>query len=263
MIIVGEKLNSSIPKTLEALNHNDKNYLIELIKTQFEAGANYLYINTTLCVDDELTKMLELVNLVYEYSGCGIMIESTSSEIIKAAVCAAKRRPVIINSLSLTGNTEELLPILKETGASIVALPIDQDGIPNTLYHRIGNAKQLIDQLLEFGISPSKIYMDVLADSVATSSDNAMLALHTIWEIKKLFPQIKTICRLSQVSFGLPEPDHINTAFLAMAAAYRLDSIIMDITSPCMQTALYASLCVAGKDDYCMNYVGHIEDLTF
>lgn len=261
MIIVGEKLNSSLPKTLEALNHNDKNYLIELIKTQFEAGANYLYINTSLCGEDELQKAVELVSLTHEYSGCGIMIDSISPDVIKAAIVAAKRRPIIVKSVDLTNRADSILPIVKEAGISIVACPIDQDGIPNTLYHRVGNTKHLIDKILGHGISPSKLYIDVLAESLSASSDHAMLALHTLWEIKKLFPSVKTICNLSDISFGLPEPEYINSAFLAMAAAYKLDSAILDITLPTIQKSLYASLAVAGKDDYCMTYISHIKDL--
>lgn len=261
MIIIGEKLNSSIPKTFTALTNNDTDYLVGLIKAQAEAGAHYLDINTSICGKDELAKMLELISLVLEHSECGIMIDSASPDIIKSSIGAVGDRPTIINSVTLADRIDELLPVIKATGASVVALPIDAEGIPNTVDMRVANTELLINKITEYGISIDKIFIDVLAEALAVGNDNAMLTVRTISEIKKLFPSVKTTCGLSNISFGLPKRMNINSAFLSIAISHGLDSAIMDIISPTMQLSLATALALAGKDDYCMDYITAIRSM--
>ena len=157
MIIIGEKLNSSIPKTLEAIKEEDKEYLLSLITSQENNGADYLDINTAIC-EEELDKMLWLIDLVMEHSQCGIMIDSPSVSVVKEAVKRAAGRKVIINSVTLIERIDELLPLIKETGASVVGLPMDEDGIPDTVEKRVANALRLIEKISAFGI-PQKIYL--------------------------------------------------------------------------------------------------------
>jgi 5-methyltetrahydrofolate--homocysteine methyltransferase len=112
MIIIGEKLNSSIPKTLTAFTSNDEVTVVELIKAQEQFGAQYLDINTSICKGEEKEKMEWVIRLMLEHSTCGIMLDSPSPELIKEVIGQVKGRPVIINSITLSERFEELVPVL-------------------------------------------------------------------------------------------------------------------------------------------------------
>ena len=258
MIIIGEKLNSSIKSTLQALKDGDEAYIVSLIESQAEHGAQYLDVNTAICEEQELEKMLWVIGLIKKHSDCGIMIDSPSPEVVKAALPAADGRPVMINSVTLTQRMQELKDVIRETGAGIVALPIDDAGIPETVESRLKNSELLVEKLTGYGIAEDKIFIDVLAQAVAVGSENAQITLKTLRQFKEKHPNIQTICGLSNISFGLPERIHINCAFLSAAIMDGLDSAILNIDSLGIRDCLNAALAVAGKDEYCIEYLGYI-----
>jgi cobalamin-dependent methionine synthase I len=257
MMIIGEKLNTSIPKTQTAVAARDLEYLTGLIHSQVECGADFLDINTAVGVDNELESLTWLVNLVMEHSKVGIMLDSPSPEVISNVIGIIKDRPVIVNSVTLADRLE-LLPVIRDTGARVVGLPIDEDGIPDSAARRCDNAARLIEKITQSGIPAEKILIDVLAESLAIADQNLMTVLQTIPLVKKMNPEVKTVCGVSNVSFGLPQRININCAFLVAAAAAGLDAAILDITSPTVKTCLISSLAVAGKDEYCLRYISHI-----
>ncbi len=255
MIIIGEKLNSSIPKTLQAMRSKDEDYILNLIKSQDEAGADYLDINTAICGQEELQTMEWVVKLALENSKCGIMLDSPSPEVILRTIPKIGDRKLIVNSVSLNERLEALLPTVVETQCGIVALPIGQSGMPKNFDEKFVNAKRLIDILSAAGVSHSNIYLDILAEALATDDASGPVAMETIKAIKTTFPDVHVTCGLSNVSFGLPKRVNLNNAFLASAIFAGLDSVIIDITNASTKHALYASLVVAGKDEYCMDYL--------
>lgn len=260
MIIIGEKLNTSIPKTLEAVQNKDEKAIVTLIRAQQEAGADYQDVNTAVG-GDELADMQWLSRLVLAHSHGGIMLDSPSPEVIETVIKLTEGRPVIVNSVTLSDRLS-LLPVIRESGASVVALPMDEDGIPHTARGRAEKAKRLADKIVAAGIPPEKIFMDVLAESVAAADDSLMTALAAIPLVGAIDPGVKTICGVSNVSFGLPRRVNINTAFLCAAVAQGLGSAILDITSPAMKTALLSALAVSGQDEYCLNYISHIRSMN-
>lgn len=257
MILIGEKLNTSIPKTQTAVAGRDTDYLINLIETQVEAGADYLDINTAAGVEDELESMKWLTKLALDHSQAGIMLDSPSPEVISEAIQMVQGRPVIVNSVTLASRLE-LLPLIRETGSCVVALPIDDGGIPDTAQSRADNAGHLLDKITQAGIPPEKIFIDVLAESLAVSDLNLMRSIETILAIRSRFPGLKTVCGVSNVSFGLPKRININTAFLSAAVVAGLSAAILDVTSPTIKSALLSSLAVAGLDEYCLNYIAYM-----
>jgi len=258
MIVIGEKLNTSIPKTLEAVQSRDEKTLIALICAQEEAGADFQDVNTAVG-GGELESMRWLSGLVLAHSKGGIMLDSPSPDIIEDAIKTVGGRPVIVNSVTLSQRLS-LLPVVREAGASVVGLPMDEDGIPSTPEGRAEKAKRLVGKITEAGIPPENIYLDVLAESVAVADGNLVTALRTIPLIGAT--GIKTICGVSNVSFGLPRRININCAFLSAAVASGLSGAILDITSPAVKTALLSSLAVAGQDEYCLDYIAHIRNMN-
>ncbi len=261
MMIVGEKLNSSIPATLSALDARDEAAVIGMIKAQEEAGADYLDINTALCAQGEQEAMLWVTGLAMEHSNCGIMLDSPSPQVIKEAAALIKDRPLIFNSVTLNERYEEVLPLALEYGAGVVGLPIDQNGIPEDAESRTQNALRLVQLITDYGLRQEQIYIDVLAQAVSVGNENALSALQTVEKLKAFCPRVRSICGLSNVSFGLPGRVNINCAFLSAAVYMGLDSAILDITSPAIRKTLAAARAVSGQDDYCLEYIGVIRQM--
>jgi cobalamin-dependent methionine synthase I len=260
LIIVGEKLNSSVPKTLEALNKRDEKYIIEMIKAQSECGADYMDVNTALTGEKEMENMLWVMSLVIEHSKCKIMLDSPNPQILIDCIDKAKGRQVIINSITLEDRFNSLIDVAKSHNAEIVCLPISSKKIPETSEERILGAEKIVEKLTQKGIQKKNIYIDVLSEAIATNENAGKVMLDTIKQIKTMDTSIKTICGLSNVSFGLPKRALLNGTFLSMAMAQGLDSAILDITSPTILKTLSASNAILGNDEYCLEYIQYCRE---
>lgn len=260
MIIVGEKLNSSIPKTLEALNTWDTKTLLSLIEFQELEGAQYLDLNTAMCAQREQELLIQLVNLVQKHSSCGIMLDSTSPQVLRAAAAHVKGRPLIFNSLTLSERFEPVCQLAREYAAGVVALPIDT-AMPHELTARCNAVDTLIARLRENGIPDENIYLDALVETLATDAESARCTLDTIRYTREHYPQVHCICGVSNISFGLPKRALINSTFLNMAVYCGLDSAILDPTSISIQDTLAAAAAVCGQDEYCMEYITYIREM--
>lgn len=259
MIRISEKLNSSIPSVLTALQQKDEAFLIDLIQKQEAAQAEYIDINTAVLQEKELETMLYVIGLVQKYSKMGIMIDSPDAKVIEAAVEAISDRKIIINSVTLTARIEELTPLLQShPEIMVVGLPIPQSGIPQIARERVDCAKELISKLKAKGISEERIFIDVIVEAISVGDKNALVVLDTLRLLKQECPEVMTTGGFSNVSFGLPKRMVLNTAFLAMAMYAGLDSAIMDVASDSMRKAYRAINALLGQDEYCMDYIDEI-----
>ena len=254
MLIIGEKLNSSIPSVKKLMDANDTEGLIALIEKQRDAGAEYLDVNTALC-ENEAEMMKQIISLIIARTSCGIVLDSPDPRIILDAIPLCGDRPVIVNSVTPTDRFDALVPALanKYPSVGVVALPIDvedRDALD-----------AFIQRLTDAGISPDRIYMDLLIESVATNDIAGKHALDTLVYIKHSYPALKTTCGLSNIAFGLPSRHTVNTAFFALASALGLDSAIMDPTAPSMRKTISAIRLLSGEDEYCMDYITCIQEL--
>jgi 5-methyltetrahydrofolate--homocysteine methyltransferase len=259
MIIIGEKLNSSIPKTLNALKNHDEGYIIRLIKKQ--ASADYIDINTALNGENETENMLWLIQLVVEHSSCGLMLDSPNLNVFARCLRHTQGRRCIINSITADEKYEEVIDLAKEYGTGLVCLPMKGSTIPSLPEERLENAAELVQKLRKAGIGDPDIYMDVLAEAAATNDQAAAVTIKTIRLVKKHFPQIKTICGLSNISYGLPGRVNMNAVFLAMVLQAGLDSAIVDITNEAIRYTIFAANALLGKDEYCMAYIGYMRGM--
>ena len=260
MLIIGEKLNSSIPKTLEALNQNDEAYIIELIKRQADCGADYLDVNTALTGESEVEKMLWVIGLVLEHTSCGIMLDSPNPDVLAQCITKTGGRKVIVNSITLEEKYDALIQTIADHGAGVVCLPLMEKSIPENAPDRLANAEAIIQKLTSANIPHDRIYIDVLAEAIATNEQAGVTALGTIRLLKQNFPAVNTICGLSNVSFGLPGRAVLNHIFLAMAMQNGLSSAIMDNTSLQIRQAIAASNALLGNDEYCLDYISHYRE---
>lgn len=257
MILIGEKLNSSIPSALAMLESRDEAAVTALIKKQADAGAAYLDINASVCAD-ECGTLLWAIGLIRKHCGCGIMIDTADTDVMAQAARAASGRELILNSTTIDERFDAVTALAKETGASLVALPISLESTAATSEERRAAIDTLVAKLRAAGIPDSRVFLDVLAETLATNGENARMTIDCISHVAAAYPEIKTTCGLSNISFGLPRRALINGAFLTAAVYAGLSSAILDPCSPSLRDALAAALVVAGQDDFCMNYITYL-----
>ena len=255
MLIVGEKLNSSLKGIEEAVRKRDGLFIQNLAKRQIEAGANALDVNvgTSLASEDE--DMRWMVKTIQQVVDCPLLIDSPNPRALRAGLEECKGR-VIINSITAERERMgKILPLAVEFKCGIVALTMDEKGIPKGVEERMKIAKSLISILTRKGISLSDIYIDPMVTSIATESSSAKVTFETTRRIMSSFKGIHTICGLSNISFGLPKRRLLNQTFFVMAICSGMDSFILDPLDRRLMSLLVASRALLGEDEYCADYI--------
>ena len=260
MIIIGEKINSSIPSMFEAIKNTDSEHIKKITQLQIDCGADYIDINAGL-FEDEIEKLSYLLEAVLPLSPKGIAIDSTNPKTIEAVLKQVSGPKVIINSISLQkARLAGILPLIKAYNVGVVALPLDDICTPKNADERVLLAEKLIDVFTKEGLALDYIYLDIIAETLSSSASSGREALLATATLRKKYPEIHLSCGLSNVSYGLPKRKYLNTAFLTAAITMGLDTAIMDITSPDMRMALKAALLVNGQDDYCTEYISEFRE---
>ena len=263
MLIISEKLNSSIPSVLELFQNKDDASLIDLIQKQEQAGATYIDINTAVLQDGELDAMLYAIELVKNHSKMGIMIDTPNVAVVQKAVEVAEGRSIIINSVTVSERIDELMDLFKShPDIMVVGLPIPKEGMVHTAEERVYYAGEIIRKFAQNGIGEERIFIDVLVEALAVGDHNGALCLETLRLFKKTYPNVKTTGGFSNISFGLPKRLVLNTAFLAMAMYQGLDSAIMDPAPDAMRKSYRAINALLGNDEYCMDYIDEIRGIA-
>ncbi len=255
MLIIGEKLNSSIPSAQEAFLNMDGDYIKEIALKQTECGAHFLDVNAGVFVD-EAEKLLWAVEQIRDVCKTPLVLDSTNPSAIASVLDQFEFEKLIINSITLEPvRFEGMLPLVQKTGAGVIALPMDETGIPKDVSMRVENARKMINKLEKNGISQDRIYIDLIVETLSVESTAAVHAIKAAKVIREEFPDVHLVGGMSNVSFGLPKRKYVNAAFLTAAIGAGLDTAIMDITSPDAKMALLAAELVYGDDEYCMEYL--------
>ncbi|MBQ3301361.1 MAG: dihydropteroate synthase, partial [Eggerthellaceae bacterium] len=231
MIIIGEKINGSIPKTATAIAERDEAYIRELARKQTEYGATYIDCCASLNVG-ELEALEWLIGLIMEETDLPIAIDSPDPQVCIDAMKFCGDRVGLINSVSGEGNKIDIVfPVIADTKWGVVALLSDDSGIPTDVEGRMKVFNKIMERAKEFNISPDRIYIDPLVESAATSPE----ALDTFCETTKLiqeeYPTIHVIGAVSNISFGLPVRKMINLPFMVLAMQAGMDGGILDPTN--------------------------------
>lgn len=258
-ILIGEKLNSSIKSTYEALVNFNTEYIIKLITAQEAAGADYLDINTAMC-ENELDMMCKVIDLVIEHSSCGISIDSPSADVIAKTAEYIKNREFILNSVTLTERIDELIPVALKHDCKIIAMPITAFGISSSADERMNNADIIIDKFISHGIKRKKIIIDVVVEALLANYNSAEITFKTLRKFKEKYPDITTLCGISNISYGLPNRPAINAAFLATAIHNGTDCAIVDVNAVENQTAINIANMLNGDDEYCIEYINYMRN---
>jgi len=196
-----------------------------------------------------------LVNVVQEAVDCRLCIDSPNPAAIEMGLKLAKQK-ALVNSI--TGEEERvnaIMPMVKDYGASVVALTMDESGMPKTGEDRHRIARKIIDMIAGYDIPMDDIYFDPLVQPVGTNLDQGVAVLEGIRLIRASFPDAHITCGLSNISFGLPDRKLLNRTFLPMAMSAGIDAAIMDPTDKPLMMTLMASCAILAQDEFCLNYI--------
>jgi cobalamin-dependent methionine synthase I len=255
MIIVGELINASRKAIGEAIENHDAEAIKKIAKDEQEAGADYIDVNAGIFVGEEPEYLTWLVQHVQESVDAPCAIDSPDPEAIQAALAVHKGVPMI-NSISLEKERyEKLMPVIAGTDCKVVALCMSDEGMPETTDQRMGIADRLVNSLVQNGIPLDNIYVDPLVQPIATNSRFGVEFLDAVEKIMTTFAGIHTMCGLSNISYGLPERKFMNQAFMVMAIARGLDGAIINPLDTRMMANIIAAEALAGRDNFCMNYL--------
>lgn len=255
MLIIGEKINTtkkSIDAAVEARNAEAiKNEAIN----QLSAGADVIDVNTGTRIKTEIDDMKWLVNTIQEATDCRLCIDSPNPLAIKAGLELCKQKPIVNSITGEKDRIDAIMPMVVEYGTSVVALTMDEAGMPKTGEDRLRIATKIIDMIKDYKVNMDDIYFDALIQPVGSNPDQGLAVLEGIKLIRQAFPEAHIVCGLSNISYGLPERKLLNRTFLPMAIYAGLDSAIMDPTDKMLMASVLASLALLGQDDYCLNYI--------
>ncbi len=255
MLIIGERINSSRKPIAEAITSRNAAFIQNEAKAQAAAGADYLDVNAGTFVGEEAKHLQWVIETVQEAVDLPLCIDSPDPSAIKAMIPLVKKTPMI-NSITLEpSRLEGMLPLVVENKMKVIALCQSGDAIADTAEAKVKMAGQLVESVEAVGIPLDHLYIDPLVYPLATNDRSALATLDAIEQIMKQFPGVHTTCGLTNVSYGLPNQKLVNRTFLVAAIARGLDSAILDPTDKQLFGALKAALMIAGKDEFCMEYI--------
>ena len=258
MLIIGEKINSSRKDIKEMVKNKNKEFIQELAQKQVEGGAQMLDLNIGTIRKGEPEDMKWLVKTVQEAVDVPLCIDSPNHEAIEAGleVYDWRKGKALINSVTAEREKMELIfPLVKKYKCSVVALTMDERGIPQDSKERFKIADELIRALINKGIPTEDIYIDPLTLPVSANIQNSNTVLETLKRIKDSHPEVKTIIGLSNISYGLPERRLLNQSFVVLAVAYGLDAVILDSIDQKIMALIKATNLLLGKDEFCGQYL--------
>jgi len=255
MLIIGEKINTTKKSINAAVEAKDAEAIIKEAKDQLDAGADVIDVNTGTRIKSEVEDMKWLVNTIQSAVDCRLCIDSPNPLAIKAGLELCKQKPIVNSITGEKDRIDAIMPMVKEFGTSVVALTMDELGMPTTGKDRHRVATKIMEMIADYNIAMDDIYFDALIQPVGSNPDQGIEVLKGIWSIRNSFPEAHIVCGLSNISYGLPERKLLNRTFLPMAMSAGLDSAIMDPTDKKIMTTVLASRAILAQDEYCLNYI--------
>lgn len=258
MLIIGEKLNSTRKKVREMIESRNVKSIQELAKKQVGAGADVLDVNSSAASGDKLENIEWLVRTVQDAVDVPLCIDSPNAEEIEKGLEVHNwdKGKALINSI--TGEKEKidrLIPTIKKYNCGVIALVMDERGIPDNSKTRVEIADRLIKILTDIGVPLKEIFIDPLVVPIGTNDKNGLITLETIRDIRRKYPEVRIVTGLSNISFGLPERKLINQAFMVLTMGCGMDAAIIDPTDKRMITMIKAAVVLLGKDNFCSEYI--------
>lgn len=258
MIIIGEKINATRSAVRDIIEQRREDQLAELARQQDAAGATYIDVNVGTgrgTREDEIEAMRWAVTILTAATEKPLCVDSADAAVLEAGLDAMAGRSAMINSTKADAKyLSAVLPLARKFEAPVVALAMDDRGIPATVEGRLDACRVIVNGCRDYQVPISSIFFDPLVLPVSTDARQGKVTLETLAAIKANFPEAKSVMGLSNVSFGLPGRALLNAAFLQMAIYAGLDAAIMDPLKADMMQAARAGEALMGRDRHFRKY---------
>jgi 5-methyltetrahydrofolate--homocysteine methyltransferase len=254
MLIIGEKLNGTLKKTAAAIASRDVAFIQDLARRQVAAGANYLDVNAGTGAGQEAADLVWLIETVQAAVDVPLCLDSPNPVALKAGLERARQIPMVNSISGEASRLEGILPLVAQKGSPVIALLLDDGGIPANVESRLAIGRRILERTRQAGVPDDKVYVDPLALAISTKTEGALIALETMRALRSVHPQVKFSIGLSNISFGLPGRSLINQAFLAQLLAAGLDAAIINPMEQGLINMLYATQLILGRDRFCRGY---------
>ena len=258
-VIIGERINpTGKPRLKQAILDGDYDYICRLGLEQIDSGAAILDVNVGVPGIEEPAVSAEAVQRLQAITSVPLQIDTSNYDAMAGSLRLYNGKPLLNSVCGKEESLTKVLPLVKKYGAAVVALTLDDNGIPETAEGRIAIAEKIIARAAEYGIARRNIIVDPLALTISTGGDNAKIDLQVLRELTKR--GIKTVMGVSNISFGLPARDAVNSAFFVLAMEAGLSCAIINPQSAAMMGVYYAYGALSGLDEGCKAYVAKFAD---
>lgn len=256
-LLIGERINPTGKKRFkQALLDNDMDYILQEGVRQQEAGAQLLDVNVGLPDIDESAVLTEAVLQLQAVIDLPLQIDTADPQAMESALRRYNGKALINSVNGKEESMRAVFPLVKKYGGLVVALTLDENGIPATAAGRLAIARRILSVAAEYGLSHKDIVFDTLAMTISADNRAALATLDALEAIKKELG-CHTSLGVSNISFGLPDREAINSAFFAMALERGLSAAIMNPFSSAMMKT-YKSFCaLKGLDENCSEYIAY------
>lgn len=262
-IIIGERINPTGKKRFkQALVEGDIDYILKEAISQEEAGAHVLDVNVGLPDIDEVKMMEEVLYRIQSVCSLPLQIDTVNVEALDKAMRLYNGKPMVNSVNGKQESMDAIFPLIQKYGGVVVGLTLDEEGIPDTAQGRLKIASKIVEEAAKYGIQKNDIVIDVLAMTVSSDPQSALVTLEALKLVKEHLG-VKTVLGVSNISFGLPNRPMINSYFYAMAMQNGLSAGIINPLSGPMMDAYRSYLALSNEDpgfsSYIQSYSGQKE----
>jgi len=254
-VMIGERINPTGRKILAAeMKVGDYSRVVSDALAQVAAGAQMLDINAGIPLADEPAILAEAIRRVQAVVDAPISIDSSIIEALASGLEAYQGKALVNSVTGETENLERVLPLIKKYGAAVVAISNDETGISEDPNERFKVAKKIVEHAADYGIKPEDVVVDPLVMPIGAISQAGNQVFELVRRLRSEL-KVNTTCGASNVSFGLPQRNGINNAFLPMLIAAGMTSAIVNPLHPELVQAIRAGDVLTGVDDGCGSWI--------
>jgi cobalamin-dependent methionine synthase I len=255
MLIIGERINTSRKLINEGVANRDAAYIQGDVRSQVDAGADLIDVNAGSRRNSEVDDLSWLIEVIQDaLPQVRLSIDSPNPDSMKAVLNQVEHPPML-NSITVERpRFEAMAPIIQLRECDVVALCIDDRGIPKSAGQALENAVRLVSDLESLGVKRERIYLDPVVQAVSANTNAALTALETIDRIRQELGGVNVVCGLSNISFGLPKRPLVNRVFLTLAMKAGLNAAIVDPLDNKLMGTLRATAVLLGQDPWCQAY---------
>ena len=259
-VIIGERINPTGKKKLQAaLREGDTGYVLREALSQEEAGAQILDVNVGVPGLDEVRILTEMVTAIQAVTGLPLQLDTSNPEAMEQALRRYNGKPLVNSVNGKQESLDAILPLVQKYGGGLVCLALDDEGIPETVEGRVAIARKIATEAEKYGIPRRELLVDGLTLPVSAGEENGRITLETLRRAKVELG-VSTALGVSNVSFGLPRRDLVNTAFFTLAMEAGLDGAIINPNVPEMMGAWRAFRALSGQDPQSAAYIEAYRD---